>query len=815
MVRQADEPELPEEREGAAGREGRYDEVDNFQYELPEDFEDEEITSESDAHEDGDGSDGEGDGDLGDFFGVAEEGDEGDDDDDEEDGESSGEEEEEEEEEEDCMTFDGDAEDDGADEGRHASMIADVLGRGADARGRSRRRDADTVTAGAREGEAHLASSGAARGVSVDDIAAAVGGGSADARRMLRRVAERARSGAAVSAPLPANIAARLERKAGYEASKAELAQWQDMVQRNRKAELEDLRKKSTTEGSSTAALGAKFSAKESGVEADVDGLLAAAGLTEERAAAAAEELELNELAVDEVADRQAKLARMRSLMFRHEVKAKRAKKIKSRAYHKHLKKAALKEGNMALDDGAADGLVGDEESRRELAKRREFERLEERLTLKHKNTGKWAKQMLKAKLGGHNTSVRQAVAEQLRLNKALTRKMDSMRDEEDSDSSADEGESSDEDEGGKGRKASVKALEELVNEEEGAELPSKGLFSLPFMKRAIEKRRADAQKEAGKVGKKRSAPGARARAAAAEEEDEEVVYDMEGGEVVRADADGATGAKRARGARDADSAAAAARIAAMAKAGDGNLGGGRVASVMGAKPSTKAAAPPLETGPVNAAAIATANAEALEADDHVGAEASAGAQEAAAQQRSLLREAFADDDVAADFAREKAALLDEELPPGAETAAEEAAGMPGWGSWTGAKKSARQKKKEAEAAKKAAKARREAEAKRRDAGKSHVIISEKYDKKAATLTARQVPFGFGSREVYEASLRQPLGREFNSDRTYRDLNRPKLLTTAGAVIAAPKKPTATGGGAGGSGRAKGSAGKRKPLGVK
>mmetsp|Transcript_14484 Transcript_14484/g.60433 ORF Transcript_14484/g.60433 Transcript_14484/m.60433 type:complete len:174 (+) Transcript_14484:2231-2752(+) len=116
---------------------------------------------------------------------------------------------------------------------------------------------------------------------------------------------------------------------------------------------------------------------------------------------------------------------------------------------------------------------------------------------------------------------------------------------------------------------------------------------------------------------------------------------------------------------------------------------------------------------------------------------------------------------------------------------------------------------------KKAAKARREAEAKRRDAGKSHVIISEKYDKKAATLTARQVPFGFGSREVYEASLRQPLGREFNSDRTYRDLNRPKLLTTAGAVIAAPKKPTATGGGAGGSGRAKGSAGKRKPLGVK
>ena len=482
---------------GAHTKEERYDAVDNFQYELPSDFEDEEITSESEGEE-GAGGKGGGGGEsdvdseelAAELFGAG--GGEGSDEegDYEDEGSESddGEEQEAESEEEDVMAYAGDAEEGG--DAAHAAMLAEALGGGST----RRRRDVDVLTAGARESAAALTGTGE---MSVDAIAAAMGGAggaasTADARKLLRRVARRAAEGAAVAAPLPANVAARLARKAGYEASKAELGGWQDMVQRNRQAATEDLRAKPTAQGTSTAALGAKFTPKASGVEADVGDLLSAAGLTEERAAAAAEALELNELAAEEVTERQSKLSRMRNLMFYHEVKAKRAKKIKSRAYHKHLKKQALKEGNLALDDVE---LEDTEEARRELAQRREFERLEERLTLKHKNTGKWAKQMLKAKLGGHNTSVRQAVAEQLRLNQALTRKMDSMRDEEDSSSEEEEDEEA---ETGKDRRAaSVAALEELVNEEEGTELPSKGLFSLPFMKRAIEKKRQAAQQEA------------------------------------------------------------------------------------------------------------------------------------------------------------------------------------------------------------------------------------------------------------------------------------------------------------------------------
>ena len=292
-----------------------------------------------------------------------------------------------------------------------------------------------------------------------------------------------------------------------------------------------------------------------------------------------------------------------------------------------------------------------------------------------------------------------------------------------------------------------------------------------------------------------------------------EIVYDMEGGVAV---AGGMGGAKRARRG-DGDSASAAERIAALSKGISNGSGSKRAATVMGRNGAAKRA-PFAEV-----AAAAAVRDDALEVDGNDDGVAGGGADGGDGEsggsglagseaQRALLRQAFAADDVAADFAREKAELYDTELPPDAKHAAEEAAGMPGWGNWSGKKKSAFQKKKEAEAAKQASRERRVAEAKRRDAGKAHVIISEKYDKKAAILTARQVPFGFGSKEVYEASLRQPIGVEFHgSDTAFRELTRPKLLKTEGSAIAPPSKPKGGAPKASG-GVAKRKGGKRKPL---
>ena len=64
-----------------------------------------------------------------------------------------------------------------------------------------------------------------------------------------------------------------------------------------------------------------------------------------------------------------------------------------------------------------------------------------------------------------------------------------------------------------------------------------------------------------------------------------------------------------------------------------------------------------------------------------------------------------------------------------------------------------------------------------------HVIVSEKRNKKATHLTTAGVPFPFSSREQYERSLRQPLGREWNTGASHKALVAPAVKVAKGAVI--------------------------------
>jgi U3 small nucleolar RNA-associated protein 14 len=63
---------------------------------------------------------------------------------------------------------------------------------------------------------------------------------------------------------------------------------------------------------------------------------------------------------------------------------------------------------------------------------------------------------------------------------------------------------------------------------------------------------------------------------------------------------------------------------------------------------------------------------------------------------------------------------------------------------------------------------RQEAIGKRKDARLAAVIITERYDKKAAKYATPSVPFPFNSKDIYERSMRQPLGRDFNTDSSFR-----------------------------------------------
>lgn len=164
----------------------------------------------------------------------------------------------------------------------------------------------------------------------------------------------------------------------------------------------------------------------------------------------------------------------MRELMFRADTKAKRLAKIKSKTYRRLKKKQKQKlMEKLDADEDSAD----DEEKRLQ----REVERARERATLKHKNSGKWAKAM-KAR-GELDEDQRQEVLEMLQRGEKLRRKIHGKGESDENES----GDNSDDDTGDEGQ-IRASAFDEVarVVDEESPEHPKKSLFSMKFMKDAM-----------------------------------------------------------------------------------------------------------------------------------------------------------------------------------------------------------------------------------------------------------------------------------------------------------------------------------------
>lgn len=194
-------------------------------------------------------------------------------------------------------------------------------------------------------------------------------------------------------------------------------------------------------------------------------------------------------------------IAKMRSLLFRHELKSKRIKKIKSKTYHrlkgKDLRKSAmgaLMDPEMAKEEAVKQEARRVEVSLKFLLPAQNFSprhcqvlnRLvyayQERMTLKHKNTGKWAKRMLSRGLNIRYDGTRAAISEQLQFNATLSRKMNSTHDGSSSDESDDEEELNDGSDQDTPSKLIAKAREKTLKTVEDDEVPNSGLLSLPFM---------------------------------------------------------------------------------------------------------------------------------------------------------------------------------------------------------------------------------------------------------------------------------------------------------------------------------------------
>ncbi|XP_078008727.1 U3 small nucleolar RNA-associated protein 14 homolog C-like [Phascolarctos cinereus] len=139
------------------------------------------------------------------------------------------------------------------------------------------------------------------------------------------------------------------------------------------------------------------------------------------------------------------------------------------------------------------------------------------------------------------------------------------------------------------------------------------------------------------------------------------------------------------------------------------------------------------------------------------------------AAQKQIIKEAFAGDDVVADFLKERQEAKEVSKP--------EALSLPGWGEWGGPGLERRTRKR-----------RRfltEAPDGPPRKGKSlpNVIISEKRNIQAAAQKVNVLPFPFSHHTQFESTFQTPVGSTWNTPRAFQEMTAPRVVVKQGHII--------------------------------
>lgn len=567
-----------------------------------------------------------------------------------------------------------------------------------------------------------------------------------EGRREADPVASR-RGGGVLRAPLPGVVQDRMDRQAAYALSKEDVQGWQPTIKRLREAEHLSfpLQRRAEPPKPSTAGLTASF-VPSTGMERNVASLLEDSGLTEKQISQQ-EDLALREVDPQEAARRRAELRRMRELMFRAEQKARRANKIKSRSYRRvHRRERERQAEQNEPNEDALD--------------KAERERARERATLRHKNTGKWAKSIL----GRHaEEEARMAVEDQLLRGDQLRQKVHV----EDTDSDVDDYDDDGEVDLDEFEEREKKIDADLEDEIQRNDKKGKSVFNMKFMKDARERQRKETEETIRAIREDGEEPEDRPVGRAKFGEGTITAPEASDNPWMTDESSGARSRKRnsVLVGKDSGSATRAAHRT------ERHASRGAEAQAAAADDATLAIDPSAQIAPTESS------------DDEQPTEVVPGTARPRTKrgsrgkkstlmplQRELVAEAFAGDDVALDFAREKRAAMDADAPKEEDTT------MPGWGTWGG--KGARPTKKQPK--------QRTAgldPSKRKDYAMDNVIINERRDKKADKYKAKDLPYPYTSAAQYEAAMRLPIGSEWNTRTQHQRLTLPRVATKMGQRI--------------------------------
>ncbi|XP_049850396.1 uncharacterized protein LOC126322576 [Schistocerca gregaria] len=688
-----------------------------------------------------------------------------------------------------------------------------------------------------------------------------------------KRLEKLDRSNRSLAPGLSRQASRRLERAEQYQYSKARISKWLSTVQSMRRADhlsfpLEsDLPKQKRV---TCSTLATDF-APSTELEKAIQNILELSGIDEGRLKKE-EELATRKLDPEELRLRQARLIKMRSLLYYQEQKSRRMNKIKSKKYRRILRKEKEKK-----KPTLAELAELDPEAYADELLRLEKLRVRERITLKHGNRTSWAKYALRSK----DPNLRQSVQDHLRHGRELLKKMgsDDEESDEDGEEDVDEAEENEKVESG-GDILDING--EVIREEKKvcSDTEEEGVFRMEFMKRAAKKRkesydemvsemREEDQKRYEKMISQMQNTRRCEGVIGSDSDDGLEENDQEREDVGKATADSekaTTPSNRMRfcpSSKDLklplveadDSVKLSGRTMTIENSGfESRLGEDSSTSVkFGAVPvegadnkdandvegcsetrpddpeeknlkkryfefgskktHKKSDSPPAveRTSVVDEANPWLANQCEDEEDEVKREKTGSGEAEGSldikkieegldkrghhgfklldasnhdSTQLELVNQAFAADHaVLSEFEKEKLEQVEKENDVEKEYAM---LTLPGWGEWAGSgvQPSKRRKKLLEEMEKKKAERSKELLEARSDSKLPHVIINQKKFSRIAKYQAVQVPHEYaGNAELYNASLRQPLGKEWNTFTSHAALIRPRVLVQSGQII--------------------------------
>lgn len=601
-------------------------------------------------------------------------------------------------------------------------------------------------------------------------------------------------------APLAKRQQDRLDRVAAYDQTKQTLERWVDTVKNNRRAEHVSFPLTDTTKASASGVKSLRpvlADQPQSELEAKIQEIMQESGYNlrnghggeddEQRY----EELKAKQIPLEEVQARRRDLRMQRELMFREEIRAKRIKKIKSKAYRRVHRKGKDKMHIAQQERLAAAGVVDSEEER----ERNDRLRAQERMGARHKES-RWAKAAKATGQTTWNDAAKLGVNEMARRDEELRRRIEG-KEVRDSDASGVENETEseydsdfDDDSRWNERLDKLQALAGTTG--------SSRLAEMAFMKKAEAERRVQNDEEVRQL--KRAIEGDDELSESNSDVEEERPSHLRFGkqdvkksipaparanrldfeERLTDDEDEVRGIEGARHGSETP----INQIEPASQESRSVFTPRNITDQNTLKLSTTKTMPKQSFSAITARS--DKNPQELALDGYTSPSESGGETNGFDAKTQLAIDVFAGDDetdLLDHFKKEKKQTVEDEGDQIIDNT------LPGWGSWTGAGISKKVQNK----------AKRRfittikgvAPEARKDAKLDRVVINEKRIKKNGKYLAQELPHPFESRSQYERSLRLPMGPEWSTRNHFQDAIKPRVLMKQGQIIKAMAKPIA------------------------